>query len=138
MNLVRTLTLLPDVHVVTIDYRGFGESEGSPSEEGLVEDAISAYQWIHEQCTESSPQIVIYGQSLGTGVATRLAKHLCDHANDGDGGDEGGEAKGSSGGKGPLGQGPAAAKPAALILDAPFTCLQEAALHHSLTRDILR
>ncbi|CAJ1438474.1 unnamed protein product, partial [Effrenium voratum] len=34
------------VNVFAIDYRGFGRSEGSPSEEGLIEDALTAWRWL--------------------------------------------------------------------------------------------
>lgn len=54
-----------------IDYRGYGKSEGEPSETGLYKDASAAYQWLLKQYT--SDQIIIYGRSLGTGVACELA-----------------------------------------------------------------
>ncbi len=63
------LTSRIDANVVAIDYRGFGDSTGTPSEEGLVEDAYTAYQWILSQSSPSSPSshaqpagITIFGQ----------------------------------------------------------------------------
>ena len=54
-----------------IDYRGYGKSEGRPSEEGLYIDGETAYGWLLEHYREED--IVIYGRSLGSGVASRLA-----------------------------------------------------------------
>jgi pimeloyl-ACP methyl ester carboxylesterase len=54
-----------------IDYRGFGKSDGQPSEEGLYKDADAAYQWLLQRY--SSDDIVLYGRSLGSGLATYLA-----------------------------------------------------------------
>ena len=35
--------------VFALDYRGFGQSEGTPSEEGLIEDALSAWRWLKKE-----------------------------------------------------------------------------------------
>lgn len=60
---------------MTIDYRGFGDSTGEPSQEGLIIDAYTAWSWLLENGAE--PQdILIDGHSLGTGVASQLAKRL--------------------------------------------------------------
>ncbi|XP_071080045.1 lysophosphatidylserine lipase ABHD12-like [Haliotis cracherodii] len=61
-------------HVVTFDYRGYGDSTGFPTEDGLMADALTVYNWVKRQC-QSSP-VFIWGHSLGTGVATKLARHL--------------------------------------------------------------
>jgi fermentation-respiration switch protein FrsA (DUF1100 family) len=58
--------------VLAIDYRGFGGSTGTPSEEGLVRDAEAAFAEARRLGWEA-PRIVVVGQSLGTGVATALA-----------------------------------------------------------------
>lgn len=57
--------------VLLIAYRGYSGSTGQPTEEGLRIDARTAYDW----AARSSPadRIVLYGESLGTGVAVRLA-----------------------------------------------------------------
>lgn len=71
-----------NVNVVVIDYRGFGDSEGFPSEEGLQRDARATYKWIRQRKGVDSsdkielPDLYIAGQSLGTGVATRLTLDL--------------------------------------------------------------
>jgi fermentation-respiration switch protein FrsA (DUF1100 family) len=58
--------------VLLLDYRGYGRSEGSPSEKGLYRDAEAAYDWIAAQ-GYGPEQIVIHGESLGTAVAAYLA-----------------------------------------------------------------
>ncbi|HVR82858.1 MAG TPA: alpha/beta hydrolase, partial [Planctomycetota bacterium] len=69
-DLVRDLQSL-GVNVLAIDYRGYGESEGSPSEKGLYIDSRAAYDWL---LTKTSPEkIVIHGESLGGGPACELA-----------------------------------------------------------------
>ncbi|MCR9062524.1 MAG: lysophospholipase [Cytophagales bacterium] len=53
------------------DYRGFGKTEGKPSEENIHKDAAFLYEHMKNQYSEDS--IIIYGRSLGTGVASKLA-----------------------------------------------------------------
>lgn len=62
-------------NVLVIDYRGFGDSEGSPSEAGLASDAYAAWTWLVEQGARSH-DVLIYGHSLGTGVAGKLGSRL--------------------------------------------------------------
>lgn len=57
--------------VLTISYRGFPGSTGTPSEQGIAMDARTAYDWLAER--HPARDIVIHGFSLGTGVATGLA-----------------------------------------------------------------
>jgi fermentation-respiration switch protein FrsA (DUF1100 family) len=59
--------------VLIIDYPGYGKSEGSPSEQGCYHAADSAYQWLAETKQYSPKKIILYGGSLGGGVATDLA-----------------------------------------------------------------
>ncbi|KAK6065388.1 abhydrolase domain-containing protein [Seiridium cupressi] len=63
----------PDkIHTVAIDYRGFGTSTGSPSEEGLVIDATTLAEWAMEAAGIPPSRIVLFGQSLGTAVSIPL------------------------------------------------------------------
>jgi fermentation-respiration switch protein FrsA (DUF1100 family) len=65
-----------DVHglaVLGFDYRGFGRSEGAPSEAGLIMDARAARKWLAERTGVDEADIVLIGTSLGGGVATQLA-----------------------------------------------------------------
>ncbi|KAG9275521.1 monoacylglycerol lipase ABHD12-like [Astyanax mexicanus] len=61
-------------HAVVMDYRGFGDSIGEPTEPGLTTDALYLYNWVKARCKDSP--LVIWGHSLGTGVATNLAVKL--------------------------------------------------------------
>lgn len=90
-------------HVITIDYRGFGDSQGKPSENGLIQDGISAMMWIRSQSPDAS--LYIWGHSLGSGVAGGVAKILCDKG----------------------------APPSGIILEAPFNNVWEGAVKHPIT-----
>ncbi|MFP4055547.1 MAG: alpha/beta hydrolase [Candidatus Brocadiia bacterium] len=56
------------------DYRGYGESQGRPSEEGTYRDAEAAWRYLVERRMVSPHQIVVFGRSLGGAVATWLAR----------------------------------------------------------------
>jgi len=61
------------VSVFLFDYRGFGNSQGRPSEEGTYLDAQAAYGWLRQK--EFSPdRIIAFGESLGGGIASELAR----------------------------------------------------------------
>ncbi|THH26904.1 hypothetical protein EUX98_g7281 [Antrodiella citrinella] len=62
-------------NIFTIDYRGFGDSTGIPTEQGLETDAYTAWKWILEQGTKEEDVLVV-GHSLGTNIATKLGKRL--------------------------------------------------------------
>jgi uncharacterized protein len=57
--------------VLMIDYRGYGKSNGIPSEKGLYKDAEATLAWARQHYP--SAPLIYYGRSLGTGVATYLA-----------------------------------------------------------------
>jgi fermentation-respiration switch protein FrsA (DUF1100 family) len=57
--------------LLALSYRGFGGSSGKPSEAGFIRDAIAAYDFAVARY--SSKRIVVWGESLGTAVATALA-----------------------------------------------------------------
>jgi abhydrolase domain-containing protein 12 len=62
-------------NILAIDYRGFGNSEGSPTEEGLALDARAAWDWLI--INGARPEdILLAGHSLGTAISTRLAASL--------------------------------------------------------------
>lgn len=56
---------------LAIAYRGYGGSTGKPTEKGLHQDALAAYDWLSQRVAPTD--IVIHGFSLGSGVAVRLA-----------------------------------------------------------------
>lgn len=59
-----------------IDYRGYGQSEGKPGEEGTYRDAEAAWQYLVTERGQDPARIVVFGRSLGGAVAARLAtKH---------------------------------------------------------------
>jgi len=61
------------VNLFTFDYRGFGCSEGTPSEAGTYLDAQAAVAWLGKRGFHSS-QVVALGKSLGGGIASELAR----------------------------------------------------------------
>lgn len=87
--------------VLLVGYRGYGNNPGAPTEAGLYDDARAAIALLAQRGI-SPDQIIIYGESLGTGVATQMAVEL---ATDGT----------------PL---------RGLVLEAPFTAMGDAAQDH--------
>lgn len=65
------------LEVFLFDYRGYGDNPGQPSEEKLVEDAHAVWRFATEEHGFEPRQIILYGESLGGGVAIRLANELC-------------------------------------------------------------
>lgn len=63
-------------NVLIIDYRGYGQSEGQPSEAGLYQDAAAAWRYLTETRGVASKDVVIFGRSLGGGVAAQLASQV--------------------------------------------------------------
>ena len=55
------------------DYRGYGSSEGKPTEEGTYLDIMAAYKWLTEEKKISPDDIIIFGRSLGGSIAAQLA-----------------------------------------------------------------
>ena len=62
-----------DVVAMGFDYRGYGRSEGVPSEAGVLADARAARAWLARRTGVAENQIVLMGRSLGGGVAVDLA-----------------------------------------------------------------
>jgi len=63
-------------NVFAFDYRGFGDSSGSPTEQGLYDDATAAYRYLMRTERVSSTRIILAGQSLGSAVAVDLATRV--------------------------------------------------------------
>lgn len=59
----------PDKAIYAMNYRGFGGSDGTPSEEGLVKDAFFLFDHIRKNHRD----IIVIGRSLGSGIAVQLA-----------------------------------------------------------------
>ncbi|HET6371185.1 MAG TPA: alpha/beta hydrolase, partial [Nitrospiria bacterium] len=62
-----------NANILMIDYREYGKSEGKVSEEGTYRDAIAAYDYLLTRSDVDPEHIVLFGQSLGAGVAVELA-----------------------------------------------------------------
>ncbi|KAK0649037.1 Alpha/Beta hydrolase protein [Cercophora newfieldiana] len=76
------LTDTSQYHVLAIDYRGFGRSTGSPTEKGLIIDAVTAANWAVNTAGVPPNRIVLLGQSLGTAVATATAEYFAKEGTD--------------------------------------------------------
>ena len=70
LNLIKDF----DINFLIIAYRGFSGNKGKPTEEGLYDDARSALDWLTKQNIKED-QIIIYGESLGTGVSIEVAQN---------------------------------------------------------------
>ncbi|RVE49918.1 hypothetical protein evm_005386 [Chilo suppressalis] len=108
-----------DFHTIAFDYRGFGDSTNlQPTEDGVVEDSLIVYEWIHNTVEKSSkkPPIFVWGHSLGTGISSHLfgsLEELCATVLERES---------------PLPQ------PNGLILESPFTNLADEVAAHPLAK----
>uniref|UniRef100_UPI0037E9B894 lysophosphatidylserine lipase ABHD12-like n=1 Tax=Semicossyphus pulcher TaxID=241346 RepID=UPI0037E9B894 len=91
-------------HVLSLDYRGFGDSTGEPSEAGLTSDALYLYHWVKKQ--SRGGLVCLWGHSLGSGVATNTAVKVQEQGSAVD----------------------------ALILEAPYTRIGEVVSSHPLAQ----
>ena len=62
------------VAVLIFDYPGYGRSNGEPSEDGCYAAGEAAYDWLRESAKVPAERILLYGGSLGGGIATDLAQ----------------------------------------------------------------
>ena len=61
------------LNVLIVDYRGYGQSTGTPSEQGLYRDAAACWRYLTAERGLSPDDIVVFGRSMGGGAATWLA-----------------------------------------------------------------
>lgn len=87
-------------HVLSLDYRGYADSTGHPSEEGVTDDAVFLYEWVKSR-SRGNP-VCLWGHSLGTGIATNAARKLQEKGKPAD----------------------------AVILEAPYTNIRDAGAFH--------
>jgi len=75
---IEKISFLRDLglNVFIYDYRGYGNSQGRPSEEGLYRDGSAAYDYLVKTKNISPDKIIAYGESLGAAVATYMAKNF--------------------------------------------------------------
>jgi fermentation-respiration switch protein FrsA (DUF1100 family) len=67
------LLLAEGINVFIFDYRGYGKSEGTVSEEGFYQDALAAWKQLLLEGPASPSQVVLFGRSLGCAMAVDLA-----------------------------------------------------------------
>ncbi len=77
-NIINRLDNLRELYrrglsVFIFDYRGYGRSRGRPSEEGLYQDAIGAYDYVTRTRMIRPERLIVFGRSLGAAVAVELA-----------------------------------------------------------------
>jgi len=61
--------------VIGVSYRGYGKSNGDPTEEGVYQDGQAIFQYAVEQMGFSKEKIIIFGRSIGTAVAINTAQN---------------------------------------------------------------
>lgn len=62
--------------VLIFDYSGYGRSQGEPGEAATAADAMAAWKWLMEERDAAPDSVVLFGRSLGGGVAAELAARL--------------------------------------------------------------
>jgi hypothetical protein len=70
---VRDIGFLTGWSLLLVNYRGYGLSEGSPSEQNFFNDAVLLYDSFSKRVDIDPNKVVAFGRSLGTGVAVYLA-----------------------------------------------------------------
>lgn len=80
-NIATRIGLLQQLHrmglnVLAFDYRGYGRSEGTPSEQGLYRDVRAAYHHLTGALGQRGRSTLLFGHSLGGAVAIDAAQHL--------------------------------------------------------------
>jgi fermentation-respiration switch protein FrsA (DUF1100 family) len=72
-NHIRLFREKLNVAVLCFDYRGYGRSEGRPTEAGVFDDARAARKWLATRCGIPEADVILAGHSLGGGVVADLA-----------------------------------------------------------------
>ncbi len=63
------------VNVVGISYRGYGKSEGEPTEDGIYLDGQAIFDYVSKRLGFSHKNIIVFGRSIGTTVAINTAQN---------------------------------------------------------------
>lgn len=71
LDLLQSMQAHLAADIFIFDYRGFGRSGGAPTEDGVYEDAIAAFDWLRNAAPDLP--VIVHGHSLGTAVAVELA-----------------------------------------------------------------
>jgi len=64
------------VNLAIFDYRGYGQSDGSPGEQNCYDDVKKVYDWLVNEKNIPPAKIIIFGRSLGGAIATELAARV--------------------------------------------------------------
>lgn len=64
------------LNCLIVDYRGYGQSTGKPTEKGTLIDILAGFQWLMEEKGISQEQIILFGRSLGGSIAATIAKDV--------------------------------------------------------------
>lgn len=70
------------ISIMLVEYRGYGRSDGTPSEAGLTADFLAAYRLLAERADVDPRRIILHGRSIGTGITAQVAARTA--ASDGD------------------------------------------------------
>jgi dipeptidyl aminopeptidase/acylaminoacyl peptidase len=68
-------TMFPGMTVLVMNYRGYGDSHGSPGERQMIEDGQMLFDWLAAHKRVDPARIAVVGRSLGSGVALQVAAH---------------------------------------------------------------
>jgi dienelactone hydrolase len=72
--------LFPNMAVLAVNYRGYGDSHGDPAENHMVEDGCMLFDWMAARVHVDARRIAVVGRSLGSGVAVQVAKERPAHS----------------------------------------------------------
>lgn len=64
------------LNCLIVDYRGYGQSTGRPTEKGTLIDILTGFEWLTEEKGIKSQQIILFGRSLGGSIAAIIAKDV--------------------------------------------------------------
>lgn len=64
---------LRNASLLFMNYRGYGDSSGRPSEQGILADALTVFDWVVAEHGVDPSHVILMGRSLGTGVAVHVA-----------------------------------------------------------------
>lgn len=62
-------------HMLLAEYRGYGGNEGEPSERDFIKDGLAYFDYLMAEKSVPAEKIIIFGRSLGSGVAVAIAAH---------------------------------------------------------------
>jgi dipeptidyl aminopeptidase/acylaminoacyl peptidase len=72
--------LFPGMAVLAVNYRGYGESQGDPAEQHMVDDGRMLFDWLAERGHVDPRRVAVVGRSLGSGVAVQVAMERAAHS----------------------------------------------------------